>query len=77
MSDQPFGVEVDGERLRHLRKLAGHNLVTFAQKIEISWGYLSQIERGRRKNVSPEVFGRICDQLGLDNRTELMKVPAA
>lgn len=37
----------------------------FAARCEISWGYLSQIELGHRPTVSPPVFVRICDALGL------------
>lgn len=80
MSDQPSGLAVDGEGLRRLRKMAGYNLVTFAAEIDISWGYLSQIERGHRQNVSPQVFARICEKLGLAelaDREALLKVPAA
>lgn len=54
-----------GDLLRRLRKLNGDNLVTFATKAGISFQYLSQIERGDRKSVSPEVFVAICDALDL------------
>jgi transcriptional regulator with XRE-family HTH domain len=39
-------VEVDGSRLRDMRKLQGDNLRTFAEKVGISIGFVSQIERG-------------------------------
>lgn len=72
METQPAGVAINGHRVRDLRKLAGHNLVAFAPKAGITFQYLSQIERGVRKSVSPEVFARICDALGVDDRRELI-----
>lgn len=70
-------VEVDNYKLRSMRKLQGHTLETFAAKVDISFGFLSQIERGN-KNVGPAVFARICDELGIaaDERQTLMS-PAA
>lgn len=71
------GVDIAGRRVRELRKLAGHNLVTFAPKAGITFQYLSQIERGIRRSVSPEVFARICDALGVQDRRELIAGAAA
>jgi transcriptional regulator with XRE-family HTH domain len=68
-------VEVDGYKLRNLRKLQGHTLESLAAKVEISFGFLSQIERGNR-NVGPVVFSRICDALDLADRASLLS-PAA
>lgn len=60
---QPAGVEVDGNAVRELRKDLGYTLVQFAPKVAVSWGYLSQIERGWRKRVSPPVFLRLVSAL--------------
>lgn len=77
MATEPPGVHIAGDLLRRLRKLNGDNLVTFATKVGITFQYLSQIERGDRKTVSPEVFGWICDELGIQDRRELLKKEAA
>lgn len=75
MATEPPGVHIAGGLLRKLRKLAGHNLVPFALLAGISFQYLSQIERGDRKSVSPEVFAAICDALELKKkeRAELVE----
>lgn len=70
-------VELDGVRLRELRKLQGHTLRSFAEKCEISVGYLSQLELGDRRMVSPPTFGRICDALGVEDRRDLVRTVAA
>jgi transcriptional regulator with XRE-family HTH domain len=71
-------VEIDGNKLRTLRKLSGETLETFAAKCGISFGFLSQVERGSRENVGPVVFARICDALGVpaDDRLTMVR-PAA
>lgn len=68
-------VEIDGGELRRRRKLCGRTIAEFAQACEISWGYLSQIERGSGR-VSPPVFARICDALDIapDDREQLVRV---
>lgn len=74
---EPPGVQIAGARVRQLRKLSGHNLVTFAPLAGISVQYLSQIELGQRTSVSPKTFGQICDALGVTNRDDLIEqVPA-
>ncbi|MET0492890.1 MAG: helix-turn-helix transcriptional regulator [Actinoplanes sp.] len=70
----PTGLEIDGAKLRDLRQLAGFTITGFAPKCGVSLGYLSHIERGVRRTVSPPVFIRICDALGIsaeDRRTML------
>lgn len=78
-SFNPAGVQIAGSEVRKLRKLLGQNLVTFAPRAEITFQYLSQIETGVRTHVSPEVFARICDALGVprDERRSLVKDAAA
>lgn len=69
---EPAGVAVDGTAIRQKRKLAGLNMSDLADKAGISGAYISHIERGRRKTISPRVFAAICDALGVENRRELM-----
>lgn len=75
---EPSGVAVNGTAVRQMRKLAGLNVDDFAAKCGISPAYVSHIELGRRTNISPPVFARICDALGVADRRELLAhVPAA
>jgi transcriptional regulator with XRE-family HTH domain len=73
MEVTPAGVQIAGGKVREERKLLGDNLKSFAPKVGITFQYLSQIERGDRTSVSPEVFGRICDALGITNRKALLR----
>lgn len=79
METSPAGVQIAGGEVRRLRKLLGDNLVTFAPKVGITFQYLSQVETGVRTHVSPSVFARICDALGVDpkDRESLVARPAA
>lgn len=65
--------EIDGARLRELRKLSGLSVTDAAKKIGIAIAYLSQIERGDRRTVSPATFGRICDAMGIEDRASLLR----
>jgi len=75
----PSGVAINGSRLRTERQLLGDSLSSFASRVGITFQYLSQIERGDRRRVSPAVFARICDALGYPphQRRALLAVDAA
>lgn len=79
MRTRSSGVQIAGDQVRRLRKLLGQNLTTFAPRAEITFQYLSQIETGVRTHVSPEVFARICDALGIpkQERSALIAKDAA
>lgn len=66
----PTGVEVDGDAVRDKRKRLGHTISSFAPLVEISVGYLSQVERGHRKTMSPPAFHRLATALGLADKPE-------
>lgn len=75
MPNEATGVNVAGGNLRRLRKIKGIGMGAFAKSVEISYGYLSQIERGHRPSISPEAFDRICNRLDLteiESRRQLL-----
>lgn len=76
---EPAGVAIDGREVRQRRKLKGKDLGQFAAECDITIGYLSHIETGRRLAVSPPVFLRICDALGVveDDREQLVRSAVA
>lgn len=71
-------VEIDGPRMRSLRKLQGDSIAAFAEKVGISYAYVSQIECGHKPSTSPDVFVRICGALAIDatERPKLMSAAA-
>lgn len=76
---EPAGVAIDGAEIRRRRKLSGWTVTDLAARANISQQYMSFIERGDRKTVSPAVFNRICDVFGLaeEGRSELTREDAA
>lgn len=78
-SAEPAGVPIDGQEVKRRRGLQGDTSEAFATKCRVSPAYISHIERGRRQNVSPPVFVRICDALGIDepNRKQLVRPSVA
>lgn len=65
-------VAVNAPELRRRRQLLGDNQAQFARRCNISAGYLSQIENGVRRTISPGVYVRICDALDVQDRKELL-----
>jgi len=55
-----------GEIIKTKREEKGYSLSEFAKLIEISPGYLSQIENGIRTNPKLEIILRIIHELGID-----------
>jgi transcriptional regulator with XRE-family HTH domain len=68
--------EVNGERLRELRKEQGMTVKQCAALIGISQGYLAHIERGDRPTVAPATFNRICATLNVPRVHLLRNVPS-
>lgn len=71
LHDSP-NVPLNTAELRKLRQLAGLTQAQLAEKASVSFSYVAHIERGIRPHVSPPVFARLCDALGVQNRKELM-----
>lgn len=68
---EPATVDIDGAKLRELRKFNGDSLSTFAARAGITFQYLSQLELGTRRRVSPPTFAKICDALGITDRRQM------
>ncbi len=72
---RPPGVPINPDALRHHRHLAGLTQTALAHKAGIHNTYLSAIETGHRTTIGPETFARICDALGITDRTQLINTP--
>lgn len=55
-----------GELIRAKREEYNTSLVDFARQVDISPGYLSQLENGKKTNPSLEVMLKIAQELDLD-----------
>lgn len=65
-------ITIDGAKLRHARHLARLGQTPLAKKADVSQSYVSALEDGTRCRVSPEVYGRLCDALGVTDPAALM-----
>lgn len=63
---------IHGADVRRRRQLLGWSTGELAAQCGISQQYVSFIERGDRERVSPGVFAKICDALGVTDRTKLI-----
>lgn len=68
--DSP-NIAIDGAKLRRARHEAHLTQVQLAEKAEIGQSYVSSIEDGSRKRVSPPVYGRLCAALHLTDHDAL------
>lgn len=68
--------QIDGRAMRELRILAGHTVRGLAEKVGCSHPYISMLETQPDRTCSPEIFGRICDALGIADRALLLRTDA-
>ena len=64
MAQSPDHRSIVGKNIRFVRKKAELTLEKLAEKAEMDWTYLSQIERGR-ENISVDKLARIAKALGI------------
>jgi transcriptional regulator with XRE-family HTH domain len=80
MPRPPSPIEIDPVALTVLREKDGHSKSSLAAKANMSLGYLSDLESGRRKG-NPEVIGKLADALNvprslLEKKRDGEQVPA-
>ena len=67
---KPLNVEI-GARIREARESARMTREGFAEKVDISTQFLTDIERGRM-GASLETIIKICDTLGVTDRKSVV-----
>jgi transcriptional regulator with XRE-family HTH domain len=60
-----MGMTPDPQAIREHRELTGRTVGQLAEAAQITAAYLSQIENGHRRNVSPPIMGRLANALGV------------
>ena len=73
----PPTIEVDGNAIRARRIELGHTITEFADRADMSFQYLSQLERGDRKRVTPPRFQRLVSALRMRGRESELKADAS
>jgi transcriptional regulator with XRE-family HTH domain len=61
----PVSLRPNGARIRELRRRAGKKPGPFAEKVEISYSHLANIENGHHTGASAEVLNRMARELGV------------
>lgn len=65
-------VPINGHALRELRIRTGVSVADLAAGADIDRSYLTKIERGQKKRVSPGVYNRLITCLGIQDRRALL-----
>lgn len=68
-------IAIDGKKTTEARRNAGLTQLQLATKAGISQSYLSSLELGERSRMSPALYTRLCDALGVTDPSTLMAEP--
>lgn len=75
LEDVTANARIDGAAMREFRILAGYSIRRLAEHVGCSRPYISMLETRDDRTCSPELFAKICDALGLKDRTVLLRQP--
>lgn len=65
-------IAVNGPALRELRIRTGIEVKDFADQVGVSRSYVTKVELGHSRRVSPEVYNKILTVLGIRDRRTLL-----
>lgn len=76
------GVEVHGYALRVIREARGRKVSDLAEALGVDRSYITHLENGTKRRVSPEFYAALLHQLQIDDYRALLadaptKEPAA
>jgi transcriptional regulator with XRE-family HTH domain len=71
---KPF-VEINGYVIRHLRIADGRSVEDLAEQVGVKRPYVTKIELGHSRRVSPKVFNALLAAFSIDDRRVLMANP--
>jgi transcriptional regulator with XRE-family HTH domain len=71
----PANVEINGATIRHLRVHNGFGVTALARELGCSPAYVSRMESGRAKRVSPAMFAKLRAALAVIDPRVLMAKP--
>lgn len=75
MSRSSANIAINSAALRRIRQLTGLGVTDLARAAGLTPSYLSNLEAGRRRAVSPQVFASLCEALQITDRRALMASP--
>lgn len=68
----PASVPINGAAVRHLRIMCGHGVTGLAREVGCTPPYISRIESGRARRVSPAMFAKLRAVLAVTDPRVLM-----
>lgn len=68
-------IEVHGPALRDIRTRSGIEVAELAEAVGVKRPYITKIELGHSRRVSPRVYNALLDALGIKDRRALMVNP--
>lgn len=68
-------IAINGPVLRAWRQIRGYSAAELAEAISRHRSFVSKLENGAAQRVSPRVFRRLLDVLGIDDPWVLMRAP--
>lgn len=70
-------IDVHGFALREIRESRGRKVADLAAALDVDRSYITHLENGSKRRVSPEVFAGICNELTVHDRRALLLDPYA
>lgn len=65
-------VEVHGYALRVIREARGRKVADLAEALGVDRSYITHLERGSKRRVSPEFYGGLCRELLIEDHRALL-----
>lgn len=67
-------VEVHGPALRVIREARGRKVADLAEKLDVDRSYITHLENGSKRRVSPEFYAQLCAELLIEDQRALLAV---
>lgn len=71
----PTTIDVHGPALREIRVRSGMSVAELATAIDVQRPYITKLELGHSRRVSPRVFNAIISALAISDRRAIMAHP--
>lgn len=68
----PRIVEVHGFALRVIRERTGRKVADLADALGVDRSYITHLENGSKRRVSPEFYAALCSELLIDDHRALL-----
>lgn len=71
---QRRAVEVHGYALRVIREAKGRKVADLAEALGVDRSYITHIENGSKRRVSPEFYASLCAELLIEDHRALLAI---